>query len=396
MKNMVSSTKAVTLTLAFLSLLLTIAHSECTDLFKELILKRNLTNCRKLATLEAEIGWNYYIQNKIKIDVFFGVRMEENLRWLAWGVNPRSEAQMVGTRAIIGIIEPNGSLAVETYLIASNTKVGCQLLPSVIDVEVKNKEVESSKKIGHITLSATLFLPTEVYNISRLNHAWQVGYSADGLEPKIHPATLQNFDSAETINLITAKSHGIGHHRHHFRKAHGILNIVGWGILLPIGVIIARYYRKFPFHSKWWYIFHVSCQCVGYTLGTTGWGIGLWLGHVSKHYTFRTHRTLSIFIFTFTTLQMLAIRLKPKPHDDYRKYWDMYHHFLGYALLAVISVNIFKGIDILKPDNAWKWGYIGVLGVLALVALVFEIVTWIKFIKSKKDRKKNQHTVQQS
>lgn len=88
---------------------------------------------------------------------------------------------------------------------------------------------------------------------------------------------------------------------------------------------------------------------------------------------------------------MLALRLKPKPHDDYRKYWDMYHHFLGYALLSVISVNIFHGINILKPDSTWKWSYIGVLVVLALIVLVFEICTWCKFIKSKNDKsKKNQ------
>lgn len=214
---MVSSTKAVTLTLAFFSLLFTIAHTQCTDLFQLLIQKRNLTNCRKLGTLEAEFGWNYYIQNKSQIDIIFGVRMEKNLRWLAWGVNPGSEAQMVGTRAIIGIIEPNGSIAVETYMITSKTKIGCQFLPSVIDVEVKNKKAHSSNTSGYTAISATLFLPTEVYNISSLNHVWQVGYSADGLEPKIHPATLQNFDSADTINLITAKCHGIGHRRHHFR-----------------------------------------------------------------------------------------------------------------------------------------------------------------------------------
>lgn len=89
---------------------------------------------------------------------------------------------------------------------------------------------------------------------------------------------------------------------------------------------------------------------------------------------------------------MLALRLKPKPHDDYRKYWDMYHHFLGYALLAVISVNIFQGIAILRLDNLWKWVYIGVLGVLALITLVFEIITWTKFIKSKKIRKAAQES----
>lgn len=214
---MLSSTKTVALTLAFLSLLFTIAHSECTDLFELLIKERNLTNCRKLATLEAEFGWNYHIHNKTQIDIFFGVRREENLSWLAWGVNPGSEAQMVGTRAIIGIVEPNGSLAVDTYMITSNTKIGCPFLPSVIDVEVRNKKALSSNKSGYIAISATLILPTDVYNISRFNHVWQVGYNVDGLEPKMHPATLQNFDSADTINLITAKSHGIGHHRHHFR-----------------------------------------------------------------------------------------------------------------------------------------------------------------------------------
>lgn len=225
---MVSSTKAVTLTLA-LSLLFTIAYSSCSDPFTRMLRERNITNCKKLATLEAEFGWNYYIQNKTQnktqIDIFFGVmRMEENMRWLAWGVNPGSEAQMVDTRAIIGIRKPDGSLSVETYMITSTTKIGCQLQPSVIDVEVKNKTVQFSNTDGYFTISATLLLPTEIYNVSRLNHVWQVGYSADELEPKMHPPTLQNFDSAETMDLITANSHGIGHHRPHLRMVIKITN----------------------------------------------------------------------------------------------------------------------------------------------------------------------------
>ena len=81
---------------------------------------------------------------------------------------------------------------------------------------------------------------------------------------------------------------------------------------------------------------------------------------------------------------MLALRLKPEATDEYRKYWDMYHHFLGYALLALISVNIFQGIAILKPDHTWKWAYIGVLGALAAITLAFEIRTWVKFLQSPK------------
>lgn len=88
--------------------------------------------------------------------------------------------------------------------------------------------------------------------------------------------------------------------------------------------------------------------------------------------------------------QMLAFRLKPKETDDYRKHWNMYHHFLGYALLATISVNIFQGIAILKPVYTWKWAYIAILGAFGAVTIAFEIYTWIKFKRDIKNKNKNQ------
>ena len=87
---------------------------------------------------------------------------------------------------------------------------------------------------------------------------------------------------------------------------------------------------------------------------------------------------------------MLALRLKPEATDKYRKYWNMYHQFLGYALLALISVNIFQGIAILKPDHTWKWAYIGVLGALAAITLAFQICTWVKFLQSSKKEKEKE------
>lgn len=83
--------------------------------------------------------------------------------------------------------------------------------------------------------------------------------------------------------------------------------MVGWGIFLPLGVIIARYSRAHPFKLHYWFRFHVGCQITGYVLGTIGWAIGLWLGSASKYYTFRTHRLFGIFIFTFTTLQVNSL-----------------------------------------------------------------------------------------
>lgn len=82
-------------------------------------------------------------------------------------------------------------------------------------------------------------------------------------------------------------------------------------------------------------------------------------------------------------VQMMALRLKPKRTDEYRTYWNMYHHFLGYSLIAVAAVNIFLGINIIEsgPHHHWRWSYIGVLGLLGSVALALEFYTWFKFLK---------------
>lgn len=178
---------------------------------------------------------------------------------------------------------------------------------------------------------------------------------------------------------------------------------------MPVGVIIARYFRNFPVRWYLWSSFHINCQIAGYILGSSGWAMGLWLGNQSKYYSFHIHRIFGIIIFTFTTIQVIprslsvsrlkllkeliqyvyncvqifALRLKPKRSDPFRGYWNMYHHFLGYSLLALISFNIFKGISILKPNDTWKWGYIGILGFLTTTALALEVFTWSKFIKNK-------------
>ncbi|KAI9185783.1 hypothetical protein LWI28_010607 [Acer negundo] len=374
--------------LALFSLLSTTSqhYPTCSEAFTKLKEDRYFEHCMKLPTLGAEFAWNIQedrARQVNRIDVFFGTRLHAEIGWLAWGVNPANEPRMVGTRAIIGIRMPNGTRAIDTYNVTATTKLGCGLQPSKIDF-FENMKIDYSDTNHYFTISATLYLPQSEYNISSLNHVWQVGYQSNGMEPLMHPTSLQHVDSAETINLRTVVSEGVGQHRHHLRMVHGVLNIVGWGIFLPVGVMTARYLRVHPKETKWWFCLHVSCQIVGYILGTFGWIVGLWLGHASKYYIFHKHRTLSIFIFTFSTLQMLALRLKPKRKDEYRKFWNLYHHCLGYALLAAISVDIFLGIGILKPlDHAWKWSYVGILGILGVIFLLFEIYSWCKFLNKK-------------
>ncbi|XP_077227148.1 cytochrome b561 and DOMON domain-containing protein At4g12980-like [Tasmannia lanceolata] len=342
----------------------------------------NATHCKKLTTLGAEFGWNHNAAHNQTVDIFFGAKLPVETGWVAWGINPGPKPEMVGTRALIAFKEPNGTFVLKPYNITADTKHGCRLQSSPIDVEFKLRKLNYDHDTAYLTIFVTLTIPN--YNLSSLNHVWQVGSLVVGEEPRMHGRTLQNFDSGETIDLTSGIARSASHRRRHLRKVHGILNTIGWGTLIPIGIIIARYCKSFPFKLEYWYRFHVGCQLSGILIGTIGWVIGIVLGNTSKTYAFKTHRILGIVIFCKALLQMLALRLRPKKEDAYRQYWNIYHHFSGYGLFALIAVNIFQGISILRPLANWKWGYVAILSSLGFIVLVLEIYTWVKFFKDAK------------
>ncbi|RDY05428.1 Cytochrome b561 and DOMON domain-containing protein, partial [Mucuna pruriens] len=388
-KRMPSSPLTI-LTLWFLSLAIGANAQTCSEAFAKLAEQRNITDCKRLRTLGAEFAWSYRngTNSSTVVEILFGAALGNNPEgWIAWGVNPGKRAEMIGTRAIIGIKRSDGKLVVDTFNVTKETRNGCNLLRSSIGLGVSNMWMRKGDADVY-TIHAILTLPSEEYNVTRLNHVWQVGHAIDHDHPLRHPTTLRNVDSTEVIDLTSTSGQSTGQYRSYLRSVHGILNIIGWGTLLPIGIIIARYFRVFPFKCEpMWFNLHIGCQLTGFLVGTAGWAIGISLGHSSRYYTFHTHRTYGILIFTFSTIQMLAFRLKPKVTDDYRKYWNMYHHFLGYGFLAIIIINIFKGISILEGGNAWNWVYIGNLAFLGTIAFGLEVFTWIRFFTLKSKQK---------
>ena len=87
-------------------------------------------------------------------------------------------------------------------------------------------------------------------------------------------------------------------------QTHGVLNAVSWGIMMPIGAIIARYLKVFKSADPAWFYLHVICQASAYIVGVAGWGLGLKLGSDSASITYDTHRTLGIILFCLGTLQV--------------------------------------------------------------------------------------------
>ncbi|KAM6585679.1 hypothetical protein CsatB_012681 [Cannabis sativa] len=193
----------------------------------------------------------------------------------------------------------------------------------------------------------------------------------------------RNEDTEVTTNLRSWR--GQAKHHPHLRNAYVILIIIGWGILLPVGVIIARYFSKFPIHLNEWYSYHIMCQSIGYVLGTLGWLIGILIDHTSKQHSheLRSHQILGIIIFTLTTIQMVAIFWQPKMEEEYDhcgwKSWGIYHRLLGYVIIVLIIADIFEGVILNQNQpTKWKWSCVAILVILVLTAVSLEIYRWVK------------------
>ncbi|PRQ48142.1 putative cytochrome b561/ferric reductase transmembrane [Rosa chinensis] len=146
------------------------------------------------------------------------------------------------------------------------------------------------------------------------------------------------------------------------------MNTISWGILMPIGAIVARNFKGFG--PAWFYI-HVSCQILGSLGGIAGSVTGLMLGHKSSGIEYKGHKCIGITLMSLATVQVLAgFLLRPKPDHKYRRFWNLFHYALGYTAIVLGIVNIFKGFDILEPPKSWRYAYMGILAALVFLGVV--------------------------
>lgn len=87
------------------------------------------------------------------------------------------------------------------------------------------------------------------------------------------------------------------------KRTHGALNLFAWGVLLPIGAIIARYCRGW---DPLWFYLHGGIQFVGFILGLAGVVAGVSLyGKIQADVP--AHRGLGIFVLVLGILQVLYV-----------------------------------------------------------------------------------------
>jgi hypothetical protein len=325
------------------------------------------------------VHWTYDAAAS-KLSVAFVAAPPSAGGWVAWGLNPTGDG-MSGAQALVAAPKGGGAYGVQTYSI-SGLSLGS---PGPIAYDTTNLAAELGSD-GRVRVFGTLVLQN---GTGEVNQVWQVGpVSGGSITP--HAMGSDNMASKGKLNLVTGASTAGsgGGSLLHKKNTHGVLNAVSWGLLLPMGAMFARYLKTFQSADPAWFYLHVSCQVIGYAVGVAGWATGIHLGNLSKGITYSVHRNIGISVFALGTLQLFALFLRPKKEHKYRFYWNLYHHTMGYTIIILGIINIFKGMSILSVAQKWKTAYIIAICILGAIALLLEAITWGVVLKRRKSENK--------
>ncbi|WVZ67843.1 hypothetical protein U9M48_016871 [Paspalum notatum var. saurae] len=155
------------------------------------------------------------------------------------------------------------------------------------------------------------------------------------------------------------------------KKLHGAMAALGWGVLMPLGVALARYFKR---HDPFWFYAHISVQGVGFVLGTAGVVAGFRLNDdVSGA---DTHQAIGITILVCGCLQVLAFLARPDKSSKFRRYWNWYHHNVGRAAVVCAIANVFIGLSIAHEATAASAFYGIFIALWVIASLVLEVRLW--------------------
>ncbi|GLJ21524.1 hypothetical protein SUGI_0398330 [Cryptomeria japonica] len=307
-------------------------------------------------------SYNYvlrYSQNSTNIWSFV-LSATNRQSWI--GIGFSSSGSMVGSSAIVGWVDQSGSGAVKQYYLGGQSTQAVN--PDQGNLNIVNNYttliVEGSTiyLAFQLQFSTPLTVANILYAVGPQNSFPDSNYRLTEHQAKV--ATVFDFSTGASSQSSSTDN---------LRKSHGVLGLIGWGILLPLGVIIARHFRQWD--PAWFYL-HIGFQMAGFILGIAGISLGFKLSNRLST-DVDTHKAIGIIMLAIGALQVAALFIRPQKDSKIRKYWNWYHHWFGRILLILGIANIFYGIDLANAGSSWNIGYGIALGLLALSILLLEI-----------------------
>ncbi|KFM27971.1 Ferric-chelate reductase 1 [Auxenochlorella protothecoides] len=306
--------------------------------------------------------------------VTWGMNTSASDGWVAVGF-PASPGEMVGANAAILSSCPTcaSGVRLEGYYLAGTSQADVQP-PSRIQLsDISASRLDGGGMAGAFTV--TLATSGTARRRGLLTLGTQPIIVASG--PVGADGSIQQHDlyGASTVNLADGGSASVDGTSDDLSliKVHAALLTVGWGILIPTGILLARSFKR---HDPLWFYGHIAVQTLGLALGIAGVGIGFHLvgGWTAPNDTVQTHRDLGVTILVLGVVQFLLALTKPHKEHRRRGWWNLVHKWLGRAVVIIAIANIYYGYIRVYDLGVWPYAtYSGVLGLILLVGLVREV-----------------------
>uniref|UniRef100_A0A7S4F6H0 Cytochrome b561 domain-containing protein n=1 Tax=Chrysotila carterae TaxID=13221 RepID=A0A7S4F6H0_CHRCT len=162
--------------------------------------------------------------------------------------------------------------------------------------------------------------------------------------------------------------------------AHGVLMMISWGFLLPSGILIAIYGKKF---APFWFYLHIVFQVIGLILSIAGLSLAInkFGGFSDEEYIKSVHGKTGIFLMCLAMFQPLNGLVRPHHGRPLRPLWEVLHKSCGRIALALSVPVIVLGIYLLDTIQGADYtdffikamgSYMGMIATLALLAGIAE------------------------
>lgn len=128
------------------------------------------------------------------------------------------------------------------------------------------------------------------------------------------------------------------------RLIHGLLMLIGWGVLIPLGVTMARFGRAF--RPPLWFTVHRIVNTLGLLVQLGGF-IASFYVNVTAKFLAVPHVILGLAAFVFGMQQPLNALLRPHPPENKtraRRCWEWWHKNSGRLATVLGLVNPFLGL----------------------------------------------------
>jgi len=200
----------------------------------------------------------------------------------------------------------------------------------------------------------------------------------------VHPPTV----SCTSLGLIDSTPAAVDCEQGQYQRfmyAHGALMMTGWGVLLPSGIMIARFLKHRD--GALWFKLHVGMQISGLVLTFIGWVLALYRFDVlfSGARGF-IHGVMGIIVMSLGLLQPINALVRPhappagdEPTSNLRLAWELLHKISGYSAALLALFVIYLGTTYITPEDtksSFQIAYFCILGMLALLLGVLLFDKW--------------------